>query len=295
MGPRGMMGDEGPKGYNGPPGPAGPPGPPGDTGGFDAAQLSQIFGNQNKGPSQADDPHGKVQGDKIQNDSGDEVLRRISAIATHIKERKNPRGTQKNPGRTCADIATAHPTFKDGMYWIDPNMGAPTDAIHVWCNMEKKQTCIFASPDKTEKKNWYRGQRKHQWFSEQIKGGFPFSFKSDPVQLTFLKLLSKHGSQNITYHCKNSIAYFDARERTYNKAVKILTSNDLELTANGQPSFRYAVKEDGCKTKSNSWSKTVITYDTDKVVRLPIVDIAPYDIGSHNQAFGVDIGPVCFS
>ena len=61
-----MMGDEGPKGYNGPPGPAGPPGPPGDTGGFDAAQLSQIFGNQNKGPGQADDPHGKVQGDKIQ-------------------------------------------------------------------------------------------------------------------------------------------------------------------------------------------------------------------------------------
>lgn len=61
-----MMGDEGPKGYGGPPGPAGPPGPPGDTGGFDAAQLSQIFGNQNKGPSQADDPHGKVHGDKIQ-------------------------------------------------------------------------------------------------------------------------------------------------------------------------------------------------------------------------------------
>ena len=61
-----MMGDEGPKGYGGPPGPAGPPGPPGDTGGFDAAQLSQIFGNQNKGPSQADDPHGKVQKDTIQ-------------------------------------------------------------------------------------------------------------------------------------------------------------------------------------------------------------------------------------
>ena len=58
------------------------------------------------------------------------------------------------------------------MYWIDPNMGAPTDAIHVWCNMEKKQTCIFPSPEKTEKKNWYRGPRKHQWFSEEIKGGF---------------------------------------------------------------------------------------------------------------------------
>merc|ERR1711915_890608 len=122
----------------------------------------------------------------------------------------------------------SRPTSRRGRTLAAPRR--TSDAIHVWCNMDKKQTCIFASPDKTEKKNWYRGQRKHQWFSEQIKGGFPFSFKTELVQLTFLKLLSKHGSQNITYHCKNSIAYYDARERTYNKAVKILTSNDLELT-----------------------------------------------------------------
>jgi len=222
-------------------------------------------------------------------------LKRISAIATQVTNKRKPRGTQKNPGRTCADVATANPTFKDGMYWIDPNMGAPTDAIHVWCNIEKKETCISASPESSDKKNWYRGQRKHQWFSEEIQGGFPFSFKSDKIQLTFLKLLSKQGSQSITYHCKNSIAYFDAKERTYNKAVKIMTSNDLELTANGPPSFRYTVKEDGCKTKSNAWSKTVITYQTDKTVRLPIIDIAPYDIGAHDQEFGVDIGPICFS
>jgi len=292
MGPRGMMGDEGPKGYPGPPGPAGPPGPPGDTGGFDAAQLSQIFGNQNKGPSQADDPMGKAQADKLQ---GDEVLKRISAIALAVKNKKNPRGTQTNPGRTCLDIAMAHPDFKDGMYWIDPNMGAPSDAIHVWCNMEKKETCIFASPEKTDQKVWYKGKSKHMWFSEDIKGGFPFSFKADKIQLTFLKLLSKSGTQSITYHCRNSVAHFDAKARNYNKAVKIMTSNDLELTANGPPTSRYAVKEDGCKTRSDSWSKTVITYQTDKTVRLPIIDIAPYDIGSYNQEFGVEIGPVCFS
>ena len=29
------------------------------------------------------------------------------------------------------------------------------------------------------------------------------------VQMTFLRLLSTEGSQNITYHCKNSIAYLD--------------------------------------------------------------------------------------
>ena len=113
--------------------------------------------------------------------------------------------------------------------------------------------------------------------------------------MTFLKLLSKRASQNVTYHCKNSIAYYDARERTYDKAVKLLTANDLELTAKGQANFRYTVQEDGCKTKTSSWSKTVISYETEKAERLPILDIAPYDLGRSNQAMGIDIGPVCFS
>lgn len=29
-------------------------------------------------------------------------------------------------------------------------------------------------------------------------------------------------------------------------------------------------------------------------MRLPVVDIAPIDIGGPDQEFGVDIGPVCF-
>merc|ERR1712113_406817 len=108
------------------------------------------------------------------------------------------------------------------------------------------------------------------------------------------------------------IAYYDARERTYDKAVKLLTANDLELTAKGQANFRYTVQEDGCKTKTSSvldhelvldgcktktssWSKTVISYETEKAERLPILDIAPYDLGRSNQAMGIDIGPVCFS
>lgn len=42
------------------------------------------------------------------------------------------------------------------------------------------------------------------------------------------------------------------------------------------------------------WSKTVFEYKTMKTSRLPIVDIAPMDIGGADQEFGVDIGPVCF-
>lgn len=45
---------------------------------------------------------------------------------------------------------------------------------------------------------------------------------------------------------------------------------------------------------SGNWGKTVFEYRTQKTARLPIVDIAPVDIGGPDQEFGVDIGPVCF-
>lgn len=45
---------------------------------------------------------------------------------------------------------------------------------------------------------------------------------------------------------------------------------------------------------TGQWGKTVIEYKTQKTSRLPIVDIAPLDIGGANQEFGVDIGSVCF-
>ena len=40
--------------------------------------------------------------------------------------------------------------------------------------------------------------------------------------------------------------------------------------------------------------KTVFEYRTQKTARLPIVDMAPVDIGGPDQEFGIDIGPVCF-
>uniref|UniRef100_A0A3B4BD22 Fibrillar collagen NC1 domain-containing protein n=1 Tax=Periophthalmus magnuspinnatus TaxID=409849 RepID=A0A3B4BD22_9GOBI len=50
-----------------------------------------------------------------------------------------------------------------------------------------------------------------------------------------------------------------------------------------------------CQTANGAWSKTVVEYRTQKSVRLPIVDIAPMDIGRDDQEFGLDVGPVCFS
>lgn len=46
--------------------------------------------------------------------------------------------------------------------------------------------------------------------------------------------------------------------------------------------------------KQDKWARTVFEFKTEKTRRLPVVDIAPYDIGE-NQEFGLEIGPVCFS
>lgn len=67
--------------------------------------------------------------------------------------------------------------------------------------------------------------------------------------MTFLQLLSTHSSQNLTYHCRNSVANYDANERSHKKALKILGWNDIELNAMGKKMFKYEVGEDECKVR----------------------------------------------
>ncbi|VCW49963.1 unnamed protein product [Gulo gulo] len=78
------------------------------------------------------------------------------------------------------------------------------------------------------------------------------------------------------------------------KAVILQGSNDVELVAEGNSRFTYTVLADGCSKKTNEWRKTIIEYKTNKPSRLPILDIAPLDIGGADQEFRVDVGPVCF-
>lgn len=46
--------------------------------------------------------------------------------------------------------------------------------------------------------------------------------------------------------------------------------------------------------RNGNVGKTVFEYRTQNVARLPIIDIAPVDVGSTDQEFGIEIGPVCF-
>lgn len=129
-----------------------------------------------------------------------------------------------------------------------------------------------------------------------MRNGFEFSYKSDKVQLKFLQLLSTDAVQNITYHCKNSIAYYDRKTKTHERAATFMTSNDLELVADKPIKARYTVLKDECQYGKRSWAETVFEFKTGKTQRLPILDIAPYfDATQTSQGFGLEIGPACFS
>ena len=70
--------------------------------------------------------------------------------------------------------------------------------------------------------------------------------QSMATQLAFMRLLSNQASQNVTYHCKNSVAYMDAESGNLKKAVLLQGSNDVELRAEGNSRFTFNVLEDGC-------------------------------------------------
>jgi len=47
--------------------------------------------------------------------------------------------------------------------------------------------------------------------------------------------------------------------------------------------------------KKAEWAKTVVSYSTDKPMRLPVVDVAVRDVGTEDQSFWLEIGPVCYT
>lgn len=159
--------------------------------------------------------------------------------------------------------------FELGEYWVDPNEADIRDAILVHCDMDNKATCVFPSPSRSPEIN-YIGDKTEIWLEDFEKGikvshqdsllekkilmqpyfYVQMNYKADSNQIGFLQLLSVSASQNITYHCKNSVAYFDAGHRNYRKGLKLLTWNDAEiLPRSNNQRLQYKVGEDECRVR----------------------------------------------
>jgi len=269
--------------------------------GYDAAALAALLGQgQSKGPDplQGDDSDlpARILGKEITDDERrDLITKAYEQLKTSFKKYIKPEGTKESPAKTCRDLSFAHPELPSGEYWVDPNEGDTNDAIVVHCNMETKATCVLPKPAMTQEFSWRGNVRGLAWLGDDIEEGYEFTYKADGNQLSFLQLLASSASQELTYHCKNSIAVFNAERRSFRNALRIMTISDTELNARGNNKFRYRVLEDGCKNKSNTWSSTKIRYATDKAQRLPFVDIGLRDVGDANQSFKIELGPVCFA
>ena len=172
------------------------------------------------------------------------VIRAYRKLKKTFDEFARPDGDQKTPAKTCKDLKLAHPDKPSGDYWVDPNAGDPKDAILVHCDMDRPTpaTCIQPKPDMSDETTVETSERE-TWFSEIPDHGFDLTYKADSNQITFLQMLSSRASQNITYHCSNSVAYYNAKRDNYRKAVALMSWNDLEIRYRGKFSYRVALDE----------------------------------------------------
>ena len=285
-GPRGAQGEEGKRGPAGELGPAGPPGPPGESSGFDmAAMMAQMSQGSSKGPDplSADEP--------ARTFSSPEQQELMRAAFEKLKASLKPDGTKNNPAKSCNDLKTAHPLTETGEYWIDPNGNDPKDSILAFCNMDTGATCIQPKPSVSQEIT-INSDEKEMWLGDLDDNSFDINYKADSNQLNYLQLESSIAEQEITFHCKSTIAYMNPREQPRN-AISFMGWNDLEIRHRGKS--KYQVLQDDCKHRKNSWALTKFKIETTKPARLPIVDLKVEDFGRSHQQFKLEIGQVCFS
>lgn len=72
--------------------------------------------------------------------------------------------------------------------------------------------------------------------------------------------MSTEASQNITYHCKNSIAYMDQATGNLKKALLLQGANEIEIRAEGNSRFTYSVTEDGCTVSQSPLYVQMVIY-----------------------------------
>lgn len=236
---------------------------------------------------------------------------------------EKPDGTKESPAKTCKDLFRDHPLKEEGYYWIDPKGKDPKEAIYVYCKKDTEETCILPSPNTTKIFTTKDGG----WLSD-LENGVPFSYKIDKVQLRFLTMNSEKASQDIIYHCHNTVAHFDEKMQNYNQSLQLYSSDkrvirsihEAEGPKNAKNGFFYTILEDGCKKREQKWSKTKIHFETDHAEVLPIMDVHTRDVkdilekvlngsdpskkgkkasrrqykSSEKREFRVEVGPACF-
>lgn len=98
------------------------------------------------------------------------VVKAYEQLKVSFDKYTKPSGDKVSPARTCRDLAVAHPELPSGDYWIDPNQGDTKDSILVFCEMNRRATCVRPKPEKTKQITYLGKPRAEVWFSEMDSG-----------------------------------------------------------------------------------------------------------------------------
>lgn len=235
-----------------------------------------------------------------QGDAPEEARNTIQAlkeVADEIQKLKTPTGNKDSPGMTCRDIAMADPTLKTGYYWINPNGGSISDAIRVFCKMnrDKTQTCLEANLFEYPAQHWtFTRQEQGIWsFAASFVEGEEFNYNSHKSQVKMLQQHADNGKQRVTFKCKDTAIVFNHANNSYDGAVTLLSFDEEVMGARSKKPFRYRVVKDGCQKQNGTEGVTELEVGGQKLMkRLPVMDIGFAEQSSGE--FGLELGRACF-
>ncbi|CAF0854342.1 unnamed protein product, partial [Didymodactylos carnosus] len=279
-GPRGEQGNSGMKGPRGDVGPTGLPGPAGPST-LSPSMLSSLFtlNTGEKGPGNpgvplpmpstpsTNGPSGvDINNIDVAQPFGDDVLadnplktatnfiNDLKNVGKEVKLKTKPDGSVEHPAKSCRDIAEFYPEKLNGKYYIDPNEGSKDDAVLVHCELTKRMTCIKAKqasfkPSTRLLSNSKTATKKHVRFMEDLLQQPEFEYDIETIQLRFLRMLSDKAYQNITYHCRKTIAAYDNSKQDYSRAIRLRTKNSVLYEAKpiNDATLQYEILKDDCK------------------------------------------------
>ncbi|XP_013913800.1 PREDICTED: collagen alpha-1(XXIV) chain [Thamnophis sirtalis] len=264
-GEKGSRGEIGPQGPRGRPGPPGPPGAPGPRKQIDMSATIQALLESNAA----------LEMENYQNtevtflDHSAKIFKTLHYLSNLLHSIKNPLGTRDNPARICRDLLNCERKVSNGKYWIDPNIGCPSDAIEVFCNFTAGgQTCL--SPVSVTK----------------------LEFNIGKVQMNFLHLLSSEATHTITVHCLNTPVWKtnELHDQKPSLIFKGWNGDIFEANTLLEPK----VIMDECMIQDGNWHKTQFFFHTQDTNQLPVVQVHPFSHLNQGQQRYIESGLVCF-
>ena len=112
--------------------------------------------------------------DKLVNEGVFTIFSELDEMKNELRAILKPNGSQQAPARSCYDLFLCNPSFSEGYYWIDPNVGNPLDAVQVYCARPGCSCLDCETPDDSGALQHWPGVRGQAFTSagNQVKGGY---------------------------------------------------------------------------------------------------------------------------